>query len=229
MTIMKTLKILTALIFLVLFNALFFLLGGTDQCAASWISYGFITTAYLLLLATPLFAPKTKGLDVLTASLYPRAISYFIIELIVGSILIALQLENITWPLIIQSIGLAIFLVWQLMSIMANYNTEASIRKQRMESAYVKTLAMQVRSALRIMGDNPLRNSVIRCYESLNNCSVETFPEAQDAERSLRNAVEMLCNAIDDNDNAQIESNVKRVLNAIQTRNDIIKQCRING
>lgn len=228
---MKTniLKIIIALIFLVLFNALFFLLGGTDQSAASWISYGFITTAYLLLLTTPLFAPKTNGLSVLTISLYPRAVSYFIIELIVGSILIAFQLENITWPLIIQSIGLAIFLVLQLRSMIANYNTEASIRKQRMESAYVKTLAMQVKSALRNMGDNPFRNSVIRCYEALNNCSVETFPEAQDAELSLRNAVEMLCNAIDDNDNNQIEAKARRVLNAIQTRNDIIKQCRIDN
>lgn len=228
---MKTnvLKVAVALIFLVLFNVLFFVLGGTEQSQVNWVSYGFIHAAYLMILVTPLFETKSKGLTVLSASLYLRAISYFFTELIIGLAFIAIQPESILWPLIIQSVGIAIFLILQLMSVMANDATEASVQKQHAESAYIKTMAMQVKAAMRNIEDEKLRNCVIRCYESLNNSSVESFPEAEDAELALRNSVEMLCTAIEDGDNTQIEKKAKRVFNAIQTRNDIIKRCRMNN
>lgn len=228
---MKTniLKVVVALIFLVLFNVLFFVLGGTDQSQVNWVSYGFIHAAYLVILATPLFAAKSKGMTVLTASLYLRSIFYFFTELAVGLICIAIQPESLLWPLIIQSVLLAIFLIMQLMSVMANDATEASVQKQRMESAHIKTMAIQLKSAIRNVSQEPMRSMVIRCYDSLSNCSIETFPEAHDAELTLRNAVEMLCAAIDEQDNAKIAAKAKGLLNAIQTRNEIIKHCRINN
>ena len=58
---MKTniLKVIVALIFLVLFNVLFFVLGGTEQSQVNWVSYGFIHAAYLMILITPLFETKS--------------------------------------------------------------------------------------------------------------------------------------------------------------------------
>ena len=228
---MKTiiLKTVVALVFLALFNVLFFVLGGTEQSQVNWVSYGFIHAAYLSLLATPLFKARGKGIMVLTASLYLRAAFYFTAELVLGIIFIAIQPEKVTWPLIIQSVMLAFFLVMQLMSVMANDATETAIQKQRTESAYIRTMAMQVKSALRDIEDESLRNHVTRCYESLNNCSIETFPETQDAELRLRNAVEMLCTAIEEKDRAQIEAKAKCVTHALQTRNDIIRRCRMHN
>lgn len=228
---MKTniLKVGVALIFLALFNVLFFVLGGTAQSAVSWVSYGFIHAAYLMILVTPLLETKSKGLTVLSASLYLRAIFYFFTELIIGLVFIAFQPGSILWPLIIQSVVLAIFLVLQLMSVMANHATEVSIQKQRTESVYIKTMAIQVKGALRNVEDESLKNCVRRCYEALNNASIESFPEAEDAERALRTAVEMLCTAIEDGDHAQIEKKANRVLNAVRTRNDIVKCCRMNN
>lgn len=228
---MKTniLKVIVALVFLVLFNVLFFVLGGTKQSDVNWLSYGFIHAAYLMVLITPLFESKTNGMTVLSASLYLRAISYFFVELVIGLIFIAVQPETIVWPLIIQCVCIAIFLILQLMSVMANDSTEASVQKQRIESAYIKDMAVRLKSAIRNVEDETVRNKVIRCYDSLNNCSIETFPEAQDAELSLRNAVEMLCTAIEDNDTNQIDVKSKRVLSAIQTRSDIIRRCRTNN
>ena len=48
-------KIIISLAFLALFNALFFLLGGTKHTDIEWVSYGFIHVAYLMVLLTPLF------------------------------------------------------------------------------------------------------------------------------------------------------------------------------
>lgn len=222
------LKVVIALVFLVMFNILFFLLGGTEQSDVNWVCYGFIHAAYICLLITPLFCNSGKGLTVLSASLYLRALFYFFTELTVGLLFIAIAPQSITWPLIIQSVLLAVFIILQLMSVLANDATHASIQKQKAESQFIRTLAEQVRSRMREIEDQDLRKEVERSYDALNNSPIESIPEALNVELALRNAVDMLCAAIEDTDKEQIIKKAKRVRNAVQDRNAVIRRCRMS-
>jgi hypothetical protein len=222
------LKIIIGLIFLALFNGLFFYLGGTEHTEVNWICYGFIHTSYLCILLTPLFCKSGKGLEVLSYSLYLRALFYFFTELIVGIVCIVIAPEKTTWPLIIQGVLLAIFLVLQIMSILANDATVKSVQKQKDESAYIQMMSQRIRTCMRNISDANVKKQVERCYDAVNNSSIQSYPEAQDVELSLRNAVEILCSAIENGDYEQIERKTKAVINAVQDRNAIIKRCRIN-
>ena len=222
------LKVTIALVFLVLFNALFFLLGGTEQSSVNWVCYGFIHAAYICLMATPLLCSSGKGLTVLSATLYLRGLFYFFTELVIGVVCIVIAPQSMMWPLVIQSLLLAVFVMLQLMSVLANDATRASIQKQRTESLFIRTLAEQVRLRMREMDDMDMRKEVERCYEALSNCPIESFPEAQEAELSLRNAVEILCSAIEDDGKEQIKKKAKRVMNLIQDRNAVIRRCRMS-
>lgn len=224
----NVLKVIIALVFLVLFNVLFFLLGGTEQSSVNWVCYGFIHVAYICLLITPLLCNLGKGLTMLSASLYLRALFYFFTELVVGVICMAIALQSMTWPLIIQGVLFAVFIVLQLMGVLANDATRASVQKQKTESLLVRTLAEQIRLHMKEMDDVDMRKEVGRCYDALNNCSIESFPEAQDIELSLRNAVEMLCSAIEDSDKEQIRKKAQRVRNVVQERNAVIRKCRMS-
>ena len=82
---------------------------------------------------------------------------------------------------------------------------------------------------MRDIQDITLRKKVEQCYEDINNASIETFPEAEEAELALRNAVEMLCLAIDDEDVNQIEKKARRVSNVLADRNAIIRRCRLSN
>ena len=223
----NVLKTIIALVFLVLFNVIFFLVGGTEHVDSVWLSYGFVHAAYLCLLATPLFCKSGKDTFVLSASLYLRGLFYFFTELVIGVVFIVLALDSITWPLIVQGLLLAIFIVLQLMSVLANDATQASMQKQRTESINIRSLAQKVQSRMREMPDDDVRKQVVRCYDALTACPIESYPEAQDAEAALSAAVDNLCAAIEGEENAAIEKAAKRVTFAIQDRNTIIKQCRM--
>ena len=110
------LKVIIGLIFLIGFNVMFFLLGGTERSDTEWVCYGFIHAAYLCLLATPLFCNAEKGETVLSASLYLRALFYFFTELVFGIGFLWYNAEDPTWPTIIQGGLLMVFLILQLMS-----------------------------------------------------------------------------------------------------------------
>ena len=222
------LKVVIGLIFLVLFNALFFLLGGTERSVTEWISYGFIHAAYLCLLCTPLLCNARKGETVLSASLYLRALFYFFTELVVGVGFIWYNCSSPTWPSIIQGCFLAIFLILQLMSVLANDATKASLAKQRKERIYIRSLAEDLRDAMKQITDPSLRKQVNACYESLNNCSLESFPEAASAEMELESAVNTLCSAIVIGDMSQLTQQIQNIQIAIRHRNQAIRMARFS-
>lgn len=222
-------KVLIALVFLAIFNVLFFLLGGFERTTSDWISYGFIHAAYLMILLVPLMAPKSKGLNTLTYSLYLRAIGFFCLELAIGLVFICwAKPESITWPLVVQGVCFALFLIFQLLGVVANDATESSIQKQKIESANIKELSLKIKSAMRDIDDEHLRSVVGKSFSAVDNSSIQSFADALDADLALRNAVDALCSAIENNDNPQIESKAKQVINAVHRRNDIIKKCRMN-
>ena len=225
----KIFKIIISLLFLAIFNVIFFVVGGTERTSVEWFSYGFITTSYLLLLATPLFYSSKKGLAILEYTLYLNATVYFFVELVVGVLFIIFQPDSTVWPIIVQSVLLVTFLIVQLSSAVANNATQASIEKQRSESIAIKSLADKIRPRMREIQDGVIRKKVEQCYEDINNASIESFPEAEESELELRNAVEMLCLAIEDEDVNQIEKKARRVSNVLADRNAIIRRCRLSN
>lgn len=222
------LKVIIGLIFLIVFNVLFFLLGGTERSTTEWICYGFIHVAYLCLLVTPLFCNAGKGETVLSASLYLRALFYFFTELVVGIGFLWYNAESPTWPAIVQSVLLMAFLILQLMIVLANDATKASLAKQRQERVYIRSLAENLKEAMRQVNDPTLRKQMANCYESLNGSSLESFPEAIDAELELENAVNTLCSFVEQADMSQLGSQIQKVQVAMKHRNQAIRMARFS-
>lgn len=222
------LKIIIGLIFLIVFNIMFFLLGEYRHTTTGWICYGFIHAAYLCLLGTPLLCNAGKGEAILSASLYLRASFYFFTALTVGIGFLLYNTKSPTWPAIVQGALLTIFLILQLMSVLANDATKASLAKQRQERIYIRSLAENLKEAMRQVRDPILRKKVTACYESLNSSPLESFPEAFDAELELKNAVNTLCSFIEQGDMSQIEQQIQKVQIAMQHRSKAIRMARFS-
>lgn len=220
------LKVIIGLIFLIGFNAMFFLLGGTERTDTEWICYGFIHTAYLCLLCTPVLCNAGKGETVLSASLYLRALFYFFTELVAGVGFLWYSPESPVWPVVIQGSLLMVFLILQLMSVLANDATRTSLTKQRHERVYIRSLAENLREAMHQVSDPCLRKQMATCYESLNGSSLESFPEAIDAELELENAVNTLCSFVEQGNTSQLGQQIKNVKKAMQHRNQAIRIAR---
>jgi len=218
-------KIVISLVFLVIFNVIFWG-NGSSHSEANWCSYGFATFAYLCLLATPVLARGSCS-AILEGSLWLRAIYYFFTELIVAVICMLIDPESIKWPLIVQGILAAIFIVLQLMSVLANDATTASLQKQKEESFSRQILIDRLQQASRGNSDTGIRPMINRCLDALCNSPIQTFPEALDADLAVSNAVSQLCAEIDGGDVPQIKAASNKLLNAIQDRNLIIRRRRI--
>ena len=219
-------KVLVGLIFLIAFNVLFFLLGGTERTTTEWISYGFIHFAYLCILLTPLFCKNKKGRTVLNASLYLRALIYFVIELIAGITFIAVNPESIVWPSIVQGVFAATFLIMQLMSVTANEVTDESLERQSKEKIYIQELALNLREAMQSAQDTEVKKKLRGVYEVLNNASTGSCPEAEDIELQLAANVNALCMNAASFSPSQIDNCIITIKEILRKRNAIINKAR---
>ena len=104
----NVLCLLLDLVFLVIFNVVFFVLGGTEHPASVWISYGFIHFSYIMLLITPKLIRKSSSSAVFGFSLYSISSAYFLIAFVVGVIFVFMRSESYKISLVSQVIILSL-------------------------------------------------------------------------------------------------------------------------
>lgn len=106
------------LIFPILFNATFFWAWGTEHKDSVWLSYAWIQVAYVMMIASPLLSRKTQSKHLFNLTGRVIGVIYFLIELIIGLILILIGLDVIKISVIIQLVPFCMFFgiyLWNLL------------------------------------------------------------------------------------------------------------------
>lgn len=118
-----TLCIVLMLIFIALFNAVFFLTAGFKNPVSVWISYGFIHFASLMVPVTAILAPKLAGKGKAKESagclIYSSSAVYFVVEFIVGLIFVIIRSKSYKIALVIQLILAGIYAISFVLNIIA--------------------------------------------------------------------------------------------------------------
>lgn len=225
-----TLSIVLGLLFLILFNVLFFVLRGTDNSSVVWISYGFIHFAYLFVLATPLFTTKTQR-EALNYALWSQSITYFILELLVGLGFIAYatyggDLQGVTWPLFIQAGMCAIFLFIFLANVMANDHTNARIEERAAVKDSILNTADSIRPLISRCVDAEVKKKVERCYDAMRFSPVRSHPSIVDIEYDIRSAIDALENSLSEGSKDDQLKASAELLRLIDERKNKLKHIR---
>ena len=117
---LNVLWIILDLIFLVIFNAIFFLAGGVERVASVWISYAFIHFAYVMLVITPFLIRKSKSSVVFGYSLYSISAVYFLIQFVTGIVFIFISPESNTAAFLVQLCIAGIYGIILVSNMIAN-------------------------------------------------------------------------------------------------------------
>lgn len=196
MTKKSILWIILDLIFLVVFNTVFFVIGGLEHPTSVWISYGFIHFSYLMVLITPVLTGKSSSAAVFGFSLYSISSGYFLIEFVVGLVFIVLRSESLKVALVVQIIVAAIYGVLLLSHLIANENTASSVKKREDEVAYMKTAAARVKGLMGKVKDKKARKEIERAYDMLHSSPTKTSPTVRYLESEITEQIGALEDAV---------------------------------
>lgn len=207
------------LIFLVVFNLIFYTLGGINHPASVWISYFFIHFAYLFLLATPFFVRKGRETGTFSAVLGWISATYFGIELVVGILFILIPPKGIKGALIVQVLILAVYLFVLISNMIANEQTETAIERHSKDLCYVKTASVRMRSIIEKVGDRVLLKKIEKVYDVLRCSPVKSSSAANEIEQRVFKELDSLERAVSMGDEEGINTSAETLYALVVERN----------
>ncbi|MCL2118743.1 MAG: hypothetical protein FWH27_09995 [Planctomycetaceae bacterium] len=207
------------LIFLVIFNVLFFTLGGVEHRVSVWVSYGFIHFAYFMLLLTPKLTRAGKSSAVFGFSLYAISATYFLAEFVIGLLFILLSLEGYKAALLLQLCLAGAYGALLVSHLLANEATGNAEEKRQPQIDYVKNASIRLKLLLGQIQDKEARRHVERAYDALYSSPVHSYPELAQIEKRILQSIEQLENIISAGDKGKIMSSAHALLAIVNERN----------
>lgn len=207
------------LIFLVVFNAFFFILGESGHGASVWISYGFIHLAYLMLLLTPFLVRKGKNAAVFGFSLYSLSSIYFIFELIVGIAFILFSQDDFKVALLVQLCIAGLYGIALISNMIANEHTADAEEKRQHKIDYVKQASVDLKSILESVEDKEAKKKVERVYDALYSSPVKSHPSLAQTESQILMSINELRDTISSGTNDRVIALAESLLIAVNERN----------
>lgn len=215
--------ILLDLVFLIVFNTVFFVAGGTDHNVSVWISYGFIHLSYLLLVITPFLIRKSSSVAVFGFSLYSISSTYFLLELIIGVIFCLINMESYKPALIVQVIIAGLYAITLISHLLANVKSTDSIEMHEIELKYVKNCAARILPLVDIVSDKNTRKKVEAVYDMIHGSPVKTNDSVRQIELDVIEQINYLEAAVDDGDSDRIAVVCKKITRLADERNRQLK------
>lgn len=219
----SVLYILLDLIFLVVFNVIFFVVGGTEHLASVWISYGFIHFSYLMIMVTPFLIRKSSSAAVFGFSLYSVSVVYFFVEFITGLIFVFVNSESYVPALIVQTILAAVYAILLITNMIANENTADSIEKHEDEVAYIKTVASRVKQLMGKANDKTANKEIEKVYDLLHSSPSHSVATVKLLEEQIKNMITDLEGAVLANDTTTIITISGEIIELVEERNRKIR------
>jgi len=210
-------------IFLIIFNSIFFIVGGTKHNSSVWISYGFIHFAYFMILLTPALIHKSKSAAVFGFSLYSISAVYFFIELVTGIVFIFLSLEKNTVTFLVQLCIAGIYGILLVSNLIANEHTADAEEKRQIQIAYVKELSAKLKGLLDRISDKDAKKKVEKVYDTVYSSPVKSHPDLAQMENNILQSVNELENEISAGNKDKIISLAETLLSAVNERNSRLR------
>ena len=216
------LNILIKLIFLVVFNALFFILGGFEHNASVWIAYAMIQIAYLMFAFTPLFIKNGKTAVETGAPLsYVSGIN-FMIHLVIGLIFIFVAPESWKFEVVIYIIMVAVYLVVFFSICMTNARTESDVARRSVENFFIKNQSSKIKSLIGRASDAELNKLLETAYDNMHASPARSSGAVASIEASITTKVCELEMAIMDNRIDDAKKSCREILYFIEERKRIL-------
>ena len=219
----RGLRISLATVFLVVFNAVFFLASGTDHPTSVWIAYLFIHLSYFMVLLTPVLVPKSSSAPVFGFSLYAVSAVYFLAELLFGIVIILLRPATYTWTLIIHLIISGIYATVLIANMIANNHSAENIRTHENEVNFIKECSSRIYQLEGKCKDKSTNRAIEGIYDLLHSSPSKSNPEAHTIEKNIKIMVDDLCEAVNHDDSENTSRIIRQIQDAVEERNRRIR------
>lgn len=214
--------IVKSLIFIVLFNIIFFVSGGAESNAVQWTGYIFIHISYAAILLVTFVFSKQRSPELN----YPlRAVSgiYFGVDFLVSLIFILISPENLKLEIIIQLVILSVYVYFILKLLMANDETAELLERQNADKKYITESCGRLKVIMENVSDKSLYKKLERAHDIIYASPVKSNDGMKQQENAVLFMIENLKKSVESGNMDECDDLIKRIITVAQERNNGLK------
>ena len=206
-------------IFLIIFNVLFFVIGGVEHNMSVWISYGFIHFAYFMLLITQKLGSRGKSAAIFLRTLQGISETYFLLTFIVGVVFILIAPEGFRAALVVQLVIAGLYAIRLVINMIANERTAEVEEKQQYEISYVKDASARLKGLVDTIGDKEVKRKVERLFDAVYSSPVKSHADLVQMESCILDSIAELEDAVRAGNKEEITARANSLLGEVNERN----------
>lgn len=187
--------IIVYLVFIIVFNVVFFLFKPEEAHAGIWISYTFIHLAYIAVVITQGLDKKNKEVA-LNLSSYLISLIYFIIEFIIGVTFIIINTTEYKLSIALQLALASIYVVVLITNLIVNKNITNSVESTERARDYVKGVPSVINAILCNKYDERVLKKLKNLYDVIHSSPIRTNSNAAIIEIEIEDRIRNLENII---------------------------------
>lgn len=215
----RILWILLDLVFLIIFNTIFFMLGGVHNKASVWMAYGFIHFSYVTLLLTPYLCKRTSERIEMRLSVDSVSLLYFWVTFVMGVVFIIVKPDTVKICVVANVVITGVYAIVFLTSLLANEYTADNLDIYDEELDYVKRGSSELRALIGLTNDKKTAKQVEFLYDLVYSSPVKSHPSVKVYEGNVLALIEQLRTDIANGDDTNIHSTMDKIKENAELRN----------
>ncbi len=222
----SVLRIILDLVFLVVFNVVFFVAGGTQHNASGWIAYAFIHFAYVMIVLTPLLVKNGKGEVAFGFSIYSISTIYFIIEFITGLVFVFVNADSFKASLIVQIIISGIYAACLIPFLIANEASTESAKETDSQVAYLKQAESKIKLLIGKAESQKSNKEIEKAYDCIHASPSRANPSVSNLEQTIFAVICELKEDVNSNDDNAIFEKTAYIISLVEERNRTLRSSK---
>lgn len=215
----RILWILLDLVFLIIFNTIFFLLGGVHNKSSVWVAYGFIHFSYIMLLFTPSLCKRRTEQIEMRLSVDSVSLLYFWVTFVIGVVFIIVKPDTVKICVVANVVITGVYAIVLLTSLLANEYTADNLDIHDEELDYIKRGSSELRALIDLVNDKKTAKQVEFLYDLIYSSPVKSHPSVKAYERNVLALIEQLRTDIANEDDTNIYSTMDKIKENAELRN----------
>lgn len=215
----RILWILLDLVFLIIFNTIFFLLGGVHNKSSVWVAYGFIHFSYIMLLFTPSLCKRRTEQIEMRLSVDSVSLLYFWVTFVIGVVFIIVKPDTVKICVVANVVITGVYAIVLLTSLLANEYTADNLDIHDEELDYIKSGSSELRALIDLVNDKKTAKQVEFLYDLIYSSPVKSHPSVKAYERNVLALIEQLRTDIANEDDTNIYSTMDKIKENAELRN----------
>lgn len=221
------LTIILNTVFIVVFNTLFFLNGGTQHIASIWITYGFLHFAYLMVLITPLITSLRGSYPVLSQTIiYIISLLYFVIELFFAIVSFVIKTQNIKLIVSIEIIITGLYAIILIINLLTDNSIVNKQQHYESENNFIKGISAQIKYIESIVTDKYAKSKLESLYYLVHSSPSKSSDSVRFYENEIMRSISVLDELVANNNISDIIRISKEIEKLVNKRNFELKMMR---